>query len=162
MKNFISLICFAVMAMAAMTLSSCGDDEKNDIINSGVDNQTTAVHKIKITVTGRPGSFKWKANFNGLVWHHNKAELAVIYDENGNALEGELENFTALTGETTKEGTTLVAAVVVSDFEVGNSGEITFRMEGYINGKLTNTKTYVCRGGEQNVHSIGFSTIPID
>jgi hypothetical protein len=113
-------------------------------------------------VTGDPGSFKWSANFNGLTWHDNRAEQAIVYDEYGNALGEKTDNFSSLTGQTTKEGTALAAAMVITDFEENNNGEITVRLEGYIDGKLANSMTYTFRGGEKNVHSIGFTTVPLD
>lgn len=161
MKKFVSLFCLTLMAMATVTLSSCGNDEKDEIMDHG-DSWITAVHKIRISVTGNPGSFKWSANFNGLTWHDNKAEQAVVYDEYGNALDEKTENFTSLTGQTTREGTALAAAMVVTDFEGNNPGEITVRLEGYIDGRLSNAMTYMFNGGEKNVHSIGFTTVPLD
>ena len=161
MKKVFGLVCLTLMAMVAVTLSSCGDDEKDEIMNNG-DGRMTAVHCIKIYVTGEPGSFKWSANFNGLIWRNNKAEKAVVYDEYGKPLGEKTENFTSLTGVTTKDGTALAAAMVVTDFEKGNAGEITVRLEGYVDGRLTNALAYVFRGGEKNVHSIGFSTVPLD
>ena len=161
MKKLFYLACLTMMAMATTTLHSCGDDEKDEMMNNE-ETRRTAVHKIRITVTGNPGSFQWSANFNGLTWHDNKAEEAVIYDGNGNALAEKTDNFTSLSGETTKDGTALAAAMVVSDLEEGNTGEITVRMEGYIDGRLTNAMTHVLRGGERKYHSIGFTTIPLD
>ena len=161
MKKLVYLLLITLMATGTATLSSCGDDGKDEIMNDG-DSRITAVHKIKITVTGEPGSFKWSANFNGLTWHGNKAEKAIIYDEYGNALGEKTENFTTLTGETTEEGTALAAAMVITDFEEGNTGEITVRLEGFIDGRLANAKTCTFRGGEKNVHSIGFTTVPLD
>ena len=52
--------------------------------------------------------------------------------------------------------------MVIADFEENNNGEITVRLEGYIDGKLANSMTYTFRGGEKNVHSIGFTTVPLD
>ena len=161
MKKLINLFCLTLMAMATVTLSSCGDDEKDEIMDNG-DSRTTAVHRIKISVTGDPGTFKWSANFNGLTWHDNRAEQAIVYDEYGNALGEKTDNFSSLTGQTTKEGTALAAAMVITDFEENNNGEITVRLEGYIDGKLANSMTYTFRGGEKNVHSIGFTTVPLD
>ena len=105
MKKLINLFCLTLMAMATVTLSSCGES----------------------------------ANFNGLTWHDNRAEQAIVYDEYGNALGEKTDNFSSLTGQTTKEGTALAAAMVITDFEENNNGEITVRLEGYIDGKLVPT-----------------------
>ena len=162
MKKLFGLFTFVMVTMLTVTLFSCGNDENEDIFNQVENTEITAVHKIKISVTGLPGSFKWSVNFNGLTWHDNKAEKAIVYDENGQALAEKIENFTSLSGETTKDGTTLAAAMIITDFDANNNGEITVKLEGYIDGKLRNTKTYTFKGGEQKMHSFGFTTIPLD
>ena len=161
MKKFIYLVCMAVMATATMTVSSCGDDEKDEIENT-VDNSLTAVHKIKITMTGNIDKFKWSVNFKGMTWHDNVASMATIYDANGNAIEGYVENIPDISGETNKYGTTLAAAVVVTDFGANNTDEISVKLEGFKNGKLTNAKTFDIKGSGYGVHSFAFTTIPTD
>ena len=102
----IYLVCMAVMATATVTVSSCGDDEKDEIENT-VDNSITAVHKIKITVTGNIDKFNWTVHFKGMTWHNNVASVATIYDAKGNAIEDFVENVPDISGETNKSNPTL-------------------------------------------------------
>lgn len=158
MKKFICLLSIVMMAFASVVLSSCGndDDEEN---NNEITLKMTAVHKIKITLTGDTDNFNCSALFKGMTWQNNKAEIAEIFDDNGKVLMGQVENFTSLTGNTNKYGTTLVVAVLISDNKPGNTGEVIIKFEGYIDGKITNTQSYTIKGSEEKYHSFTFSTI---
>lgn len=161
MKKLFYLMGFALMTVMALTLTSCGDDD-DDLSNTTTTKELTAVHKIKITVTGQTDKFKWNATFRGMVWNsNNTAEAAKIYDDKGNVFEY-VENFSEAVGRTDKNGTLMAAAMVITDFDENNTGEITVKMEGWVDSKMTNSKTVVIKAGEQKAHALSFTTVPID
>lgn len=163
MKKYFYFICMVFMSIATVTLSSCGNDDDTTSGNTDADKtEMIAVHKIKIAVTGNPGTFKWSATFNGLTYHNHKAEPAVIYDDKGNTVEGRVSNFNTITVETNQYGTALAAAILVTDYDMDKAGDLTFRLEGYVDGKLRNSKTYTVKGGEISSFPIGFTSISLD
>lgn len=153
------MMTIVLMAMTSLSLISCGDDDDNPKTTAG--KETIAVHKIKITVAGNPDLFRWEANFNGLTWVNNTASPAIIYDENGKEIDF-VENFTQVTAQTDKNGSLMAAAMVVTDFDERNTGEITVTFEGWIGGKRTNSKVYTIKAGAQKAHTLSFTTIPLD
>ena len=161
MKKFIYLMSVALMAMMSFTLTSCGGDDDDNVLNTTTTENLKAVHKIKVTVSGQTNLFKWSAHFRGMVWNGNQAEVAKIYDEKGNVIEY-LENFSQVTAQTDKNGTLMAAALLITDFDENNTGEMTIQLEGWIDGKMTNSKTIKIKAGEQKAHTVSFSTVPLN
>lgn len=159
MKKFYFLMTIVLMAMMSLSLTSCGDDDDDFKTTTG--KETIAVHKIKITVSGRPDLFKWKANFTGMTLVGNASVPSNVYDEDGNVIDV-VENFSQVTVQTDKNGSMMAAAMVVTDFDEGNTGEMTINFEGWIGGKRTNSKTVTIKAGEQKAHALSFTTIPLD
>ena len=162
MKKSIYLVSVAMMAVLSLTLASCGGDDDDNVLNKTTTGSQTAVHKIKFSVTGNVDKFKWTVSFRGTTWDGNVASMATIYDAKGNAIDEYVENIPDMSGETNKYGATLVAAVLVTDYDASNTDQISFKFEGFINGKLTNAKTFDIQGNGAGGHAFSFSTIPLD
>ena len=96
-----------------------------------------------------------------MVWNGSQAEVAKIYDEKGNVIEY-LENFSQVSAQTDKNGTLMAAAILITDFDENNTGEMTIQLEGWIDGKMTNSKTVKIKAGEQKAHTVSFSTVPLN
>lgn len=161
MKKIHYLFCIAMMTIATMTLTTAcgGDDEDRPFVDNN-DHPITAVHKIIIRVSGDTDNFKWRANFTALEWDGSKAKATDVFDEKGKILPQIVENFSYLSAETNKNGTTMATAMLVSDKVENNTGVLTVKYEGYLNGKMTNSKTFVIQGGKEVVQTIAFTSMP--
>lgn len=145
-KFFTNLLCVAMMATCVFTLFSCGNDGDDDVTDGGgsstEEKHAMGVYKVVFSVSGAHDKFTWIATANGLTMTNGTQHLATIYDENGAECK-QISNVTSKTFMTEKNGTRLSVSFVVtalkSDKGVDN---LTVTLEGYVNDKKVDSKTY--------------------